>query len=189
MLKKVITISGLLFISTLGFSQTAEQLKKENQKLKSENEKLKLSNNDLKAKVDFCTSIEKNSEVTVKTFTDFYNIKVLKCKGNKAEQSVTLDILVSQSKVNQYFKIESAQAIDLLGNLFNGSDNVTVGGSRVYHSLLTTDAPIKISIKFTNILPGNQNFKTVSLSSSTYNTDISNKINGIIELRNITIEW
>ncbi len=125
MLKKAIAISGLVFISTLGFTQTAEQLKKENKKLKSENEKLKLSNNDLKAKVDLCTSLEKNKNIEVRSFADFYDIKVIKCKGDKTDQSVSLELMITQSKVNQQFNYlgytngnDEFAAFDDLGNKY-----------------------------------------------------------------------
>ena len=195
MLKKAITITGLVFISTLGFSQTTEQLKKENQKLKSENEKLKLSNNDLKAKVDFCTSIEKNKNIEVRSFADFYDIKVIKCKGNKTDQNFKLELLITQSRVNQWFIYSSYLfkslnlAFDDIGNKYKVTrieDPLKEHAS----TKILTNIPMKLTVTISDVMPGLSSLKTVNLEveSESYSSH-EMKVSGMIIINNLPIEW
>jgi len=191
MFKKITTIASLIFISNVGFTQTVDQLKKDNQKLKAENEALKLSVNDLKAKVDLCNAIEKNKDVQVKSFTDFYDIKVLKCKGNKGEQTVTIELLVTQNKVNQRFSFDYSNiyAYDQLGTKYSCLKIIN-SNNESYNCEILTDIPMKFTIKIANVLPGLESFKIVTSKVSTYNLSTYDKVaDGVIEIRNLKIEW
>jgi hypothetical protein len=193
MLKKAITFSSLLLLSSAVFSQTVDQLKKENQKLKSEAESNKLVINDLKAKVDFCNAIEKNKDVSVKSFTDFYSVKVLKCKGNRGEQAVTVELLISHDRTNQHFSISGkVYAYDALGNTYElkesilGVTNVTWGN----YGTIPTSTPVKLLLKFSNILPGLSELTKIDIPVFTQNLDgAGNRVTGNIEIRNLKIDW
>lgn len=196
MLKKAITFSSLLLLSSAVFSQTVDQLKKDNKKLKSEVESKKLEINDLKAKVELCSLIEKNKNIEVRSFADFYDVKVIKCKGNKTEQSVTLELLITQNRVNQNFvyclyKFNNQEfaGYDDLGNKYP----VTKMYNSNYEDCgcnLLTNIPMKFTVKFANILPGLGNFKSVLLSLDTQNFATRDmQVKGNVVINNLPIEW
>lgn len=192
MLKKAITFSSLLLLSSAVFSQTVDQLKKDNKKLKSEVESKKLEIKDLKTQVEFCNSIDKNKDVIVKSFTDFYTVKVLKCKGNKGEQSVTIELLISQDKINQSFRHHGKFiAYDALGNSYELKELKLGITDLWWHSgTVPTNTPVKLFIKFSNVLPGTKTFSSMNLPVATSNFDGGgNEVTGEIEIRNLNIEW
>lgn len=141
----------------------------------------------------FCEAINNDTTWSVKSPWDFMEFKVLSAIGDRTSQSVTIELLLTNSSLNQNIYIDAfgATAIDNIGrngSLLRNGVNVQNGQNfRIIH----TDVPTRINLTITSVMPGAEKFNLVSFKMSSRNENDSSygteKL--LVEIRNIPIEW
>lgn len=186
------SIIGFLIVGSFMAShgQTVDALKKEVSKLKSETVKLKDENLFLKQKTDFCNSLSKEQTYELVPFSDLYDIKVLSCKGNRVNQNVIVELLVSHKTVNQSLECHHSEltAVDNIAKS-HGISDVKIGDSGSGSSDIFTDVPIRMKFVVNSIMPGTEFFKIISVKMKTVNLGEYSTDWGLTQIKNLKIDW
>jgi hypothetical protein len=160
-------------------------IKTELENVKKENLKLKDENKFLKEKMNFCPSLTADSNLIIKPFSDFYDVKIVSCKGNRISQSVTIDVLFQQNSTNQKIAMDMSRSncTDILGNSY------TLSTYNEFPQIFTS-TPLKITFTVKNIMPGTDMFKLIALKMGTGKIDGDAVFPGsFTEIRNLKINW
>lgn len=137
----------------------------------------------------FCEAVNGGEQVSVKSPWSFIDFKVLSAEGDRAEQTVTVELLLTNSALNQQINIErfSSRAIDAIGN--SSVLNTINEGSGNYVETLYTDVPIKVKLTFVGVMPGTELFSHIGFSMSTRNDSGGALEKGKVEIRNVLVQW
>lgn len=137
--KKSFLVLVSLFCCSISYGQTnCDELKKENDYLKTA---LKLS-------------------TPVKTVTaEKIDFNLIKCSGNKKDQTVDLTMTLLNHDVNRDFQFLELSALDAEGNEYK-SERINIGANGVRNKLYT-DSPIKTKVQFLKVMPGTAFLRTV----------------------------
>ena len=138
----------------------------------------------------------------VKSISPNFEVKLLSVTGNKVEQTVTLEFLISHKLVHQsvcfvnyeFVKYDNAiKAYDFEGNEYLVK-NISVGkeNSSPYGAAcnkVPTGVPMKASVTFKQILPSVKGLSFVSIMTSfrAYDGGLSEYKN--LEISNVNINW
>jgi hypothetical protein len=215
---RIIIICLVLLPVTFAFSQNqeVEKLKKENSKLEKQNSTLKSENSTLKnenlvlqneksalkqdtayliKKNTFCTQILSYKDFKIEHTFNNYNIQLISCKGDRAKQSMTIEILMTNNNVNHYVNYSDYKklfAIDILGNKYS---NISIGDSDKKwiqygeKTIFPTNVPIKVNITIGNVLPSLEVFKIINIGLFYKTEGSANAVNCEIVFRDIKINW
>jgi hypothetical protein len=181
-MKKTFIIIGISLLNyTSHAQQTIESLKTENKQLKDENRFLK-------QKIVFLNGINSDTIAKVIPFSGDYSIKVISCKGNRANQSAKIEFVISHEKVNQFFAFDPSKsiAIDNIGNSYAVESPNTKFNFEVF-----TDTPVKLTIEIKGVLPGTELFKNIALKMASENMSGNGYLNAsyTTEFKNLKIIW
>ena len=139
---------------------------------------------------------------TIKSFSPKFEVKLLSVTGNKVEQTVTLEFLISHKLVHQevcfvnyeYVEIDNGiKAYDFEGNeyLIKSMSIGKINGDRNGSACnkIPTEVPIKASVTFKQILPSVKGLSFVSIATffRAYDGGIKEKKN--LEVSNVSINW
>lgn len=142
------------------------------------------------------SQVSKNT--TVKSFNPIFEFKLLGCTGNTREQTVTIEVLISQKTLPNLELLlwtgsKKPVAYDESGNGYDYKEAFFPQGKDraiIYVMPLFTDVPIKGKIVFRNVLPATERFRFVTGSIEFKNADgQGNDGHGMFEIRNLTIDW
>ncbi len=188
-MKKIFTIVGISLLNySIHAQQSIETLKSENKQLKEDNLRLKDENRFLKQKVVYLNGTNSDSIAKVIPFSGDYTIKVISCKGNRANQSAKIEFVISHEKVNQNFAFDPSKsiAIDNIGNSYSVESPNTKFNFEVF-----TDTPVKITIEIKGVLPGTELFKNIALKMASVNITEIGYLNPAYttEIKNLKIVW
>lgn len=169
----------LVIIQSINVSgQTVEE---QNKKLKQEIEALKHDNDYFRKTLDIFTSSLKT------TSSDNIDFQLIKCTGSKANQTVTLEFLLTNKDVNkdiQFSPDKYAKGIDLQGNAY-GIGNIKIG-TEVYRTEIIKDVPLKFTFQFKEVDPSVAIFKLISVE---YFTSLSNYKNIRVTYKDVPVAW
>ena len=189
-MKKCLLFLALLAATSFGYAQTSvETLKKDLAKSKTENQKLKDENNFLNEKLNLCNTLANDTVTQISSFSGMYNIQVASCKGDRVSQSVAIDLIITQSSLNQKFTIHyyESSATDGLGNQVSITDDYNNRNYGFY--TVFTETPLRIKLIVKNVMPGTDMFSLIALKMATDNMD-KNPVNfQLTEIRNLKITW
>ena len=180
----------VISISTYG--QTCEEVKKENIKLKQQITRLE-------EKVAFSELYDKSGGIQTKSFNPNFDLKVLSCVGNPTDQTVRVEILLTQNNLpNQSVCLWTGQkkpiAYGEMGNGYEYKEAVFPQGRNLGLGLLEfpmfTGTSVKGYIVFRNVLSQTDKFKLVTGTFESKNSDGNTKQGeGQFEIRNLAINW
>ena len=138
---------------------------------------------------------------TVKSFSPKFKVKLLSVTGNKVEQTVTLEFLISHKLVHQKVCfinddyptiISGIKAYDFEGNEYFVK-NMSVGKNNdtffAACNKIPTEVPMKASVTFKQILPSVKGLSFVSIATSFRAYDDGNLEYKNLEVSNISINW
>lgn len=200
---RILLFVGLtLCISSLAHSQSApslDALKKENQKLKSELNKLKDDTTFLAAKLKFCDALNQPRAFELKGISNSIDIDVLSCVGDRNNQTVKIEYLITHQLVHQHVCIASdtrnVKAYDEMGNeIPMKAADIGTNSEGSFTSArcnkIPTEIPVKGYIIFSSILPSTDLFKFVTAAFKFKNYDSkSDYAYGTLEIKNLKIKW
>lgn len=159
----IITMIMLFSVQALKAQTNCEELKKENEYLKKA---LKVT-------------------TPVKTVTSGkIDFNLIKCEGNTKDQTVTLTLTLVNHDANKEFQFSTAKAIDLEANEYE-TYNMTIGSAQTRNKIYT-DTPVKVTIKFTKVLPSVKLFKLIPVEY--YDDEQPGRKVGF-EYKDINITW
>jgi hypothetical protein len=177
--------------------QNCDTYIKENNKLKASVKTLTQEKDFLNQKLELFNILNSAKDYTVKPFSDDINVQIISCRGDKAQQTVKLEIILSHNLPHQEMCVnigeKDASAVDELGNTFAAKEGIIGMKSTTYGYICTnvpTDVPTKSNVTFRNILPGTDKLKFITVKYGYRNADggMEWKI-GFLEIRNISIKW
>ncbi len=162
------------------------------------NGELKSKNKDFK--IDDIEENEELNELSVKSFNPSFNVKFLSCKGNKSDQTVTIEFLIKHKNVHKKVCLNLgpkwAKAYDFDGNEYNvkqssiGSKETKYIGPMTYIcNKIPTNVPVKASITFKKILPDTEILSFTTIKVGFKDFDGGNYSYGDLEFQNIEIDW
>ncbi|WP_297972267.1 hypothetical protein [uncultured Capnocytophaga sp.] len=138
---------------------------------------------------------------TIKSFSPKFEVKLLSVIGNKVEQTVTLEFLISHKLVHQKVCfinddyptiISGIKAYDFEGNEYFVK-NMSVGKNKdtffAACNKIPTEVPMKASVTFKQILPSVKGLSFVSIATSFRAYDDGNLEYKNLEVSNISINW
>jgi len=208
-MKKTVLFFGMLLINLHLFSQNVnvDKIKQENLKLKNQVSNLQKENDSirkvtialkqdttfLRKEILLCSLYSQASKTETTNTNNNFKFSFISCKGNRAAQQVIVSFLIEHNLPNQDFGINKydygkGNAYDSQGNNFP-VNATTVGGTDGAYIKIPTGVPVKITLIFNNILPGNDFFRAVNMVYNSSNLDDTNRQKGIIEFRNLKITW
>lgn len=138
---------------------------------------------------------------TIKSFSPKFEVKLLSVTGNKVEQTVTLEFLISHKLVHQKVCfinddyptiISGIKAYDFEGNEYFVK-NMSVGKNNdtffAVCNKIPTEVPMKASVTFKQILPSVKGLSFVSIATSFRAYDDGKLEYKNLEVSNISINW
>ena len=138
---------------------------------------------------------------TIKSFSPKFEVKLLSVIGNKVEQTVTLEFLISHKLVHQKVCfinddyptiISGIKAYDFEGNEYFVK-NMSVGKNNdtffAVCNKIPTEVPMKASVTFKQILPSVKGLSFVSIATSFRAYDDGKLEYKNLEVSNISINW
>ena len=138
---------------------------------------------------------------TIKSFSPKFEVKLLSVIGNKVEQTVTLEFLISHKLVHQKVCfinndyptiISGIKAYDFEGNEYFVK-NMSVGKNKdtffAACNKIPTEVPMKASVTFKQILPSVKGLSFVSIVTSFGAYDDWKTENKNLEVSNVSINW
>ncbi|POS02286.1 hypothetical protein Q361_1045 [Flavobacterium croceum DSM 17960] len=144
------------------------------------------------------TTADINSDKTIiKSFNSDYKLQLVSCIGNKNDQTVTVNLLVSHKLPHQsisfghYVGDGNNLVYDFSGN-FYPLKSVKFGSSSqlgIYNGKLPTNVPINISLTYKQILPEVKELSFLTSNFSFGAFDDYHKENGVLEISNLKIDW
>lgn len=138
----------------------------------------------------FCEAINNDTTWTVKAPWEFLDIKVLSAVGDRKGQSVILELLFTNTSLNQKVYIDAfgSEAIDAIGNACP-LQTINVGSGKHFGTVYT-DTPVRVKLIFTGVTPGTEKFNLVGFKMSSINENSRNTpVKQQIEIRNIPVVW
>lgn len=203
----LLIIIGLISTSIYCQISSVDVLKKENSQLKNDlaktklekeslqtvNLKLKQDTTFLRSELALCILYNTGQKTEIVNSNGNFRATYISCKGRRASQSVELTFMIQHNIPNQEFSNNPADsdkgmAYDTQGQVYN-ANAIYIGGVKSNSGMIPTSIPVRITLVFNNVLPGNDFFKVVRFKYDSYNTDYSNKQNGTLEFRNIKVIW
>jgi len=137
----------------------------------------------------------------IKSFSPKFEVKLLSVIGNKVEQTVTLEFLISHKLVHQKVCfinndyptiISGIKAYDFEGNEYFVK-NMSVGKNKdtffAACNKIPTEVPMKASVTFKQILPSVKGLSFVSIATSFGAYDDWKTENKNLEVSNVSINW
>ncbi len=112
------------------------------------------------------------------------DFNLVSCKGNIKEQTVTVQLILTNHAANQEFQFSSATAVDIEGNEFKY--NKIKLGSEGSRNKIYTDVPIKTLITFSMVLPSVKLMKLIAVEY--YDDERPGRSIGF-EYKDIPVEW
>jgi hypothetical protein len=193
-MRKIISILVFCLIVVISFAQSdCDAVREENKRLRSQ--------------LGYEIALD---SATIKSFSRAFEVKLLSCKGSKAEQTVKIEFLITQYDVHQELcmKIcdEAAKAFDFQGNEIlpesagigalnkksTGACTTSMFGPSSYVcNKLPTEVPVKVYIVFKDVLPSTKYLKFVTIRFDYKKfTATDNVYQGEnLEIRNLKIKW
>jgi hypothetical protein len=192
-----LTFTLLLTVLYSNAQQNCDTYIKENNKLKATVKTLTQEKDFLNQKLELFSVLNSAKEYTVKPFSDDVELQIISCKGDKTQQTVKLEIILSHNLPHQEMCVnigeKDASAVDELGNTYQAKEGVIGLKSTTYGYTCTTiptDVPTKSYVTFRNILPGTDKLKFVTVRYGYRNADGGMEWKtGFLEIRNIAIKW
>ncbi len=146
-------VAGLISMQTFGQTQqNCDIVKKENQNLKATISKLRQDTAFLNKKIALCDVFNKPREFDLRSFSNAFNVVVLSCKGDRGQQTVKIEFLISHSLTHQEVCInigtDDAKAENELGDTFVAKEGNIANESTTFGYTCTkvpTDVPTKIN--------------------------------------------
>lgn len=140
-----------------------------------------------------------DNAMKIKLVDSKIDFKVVDAVGNKEEQTVTINFVITNNKPHQIVRLNNpydgkvrSVAYDDYGTTFYPK-SVQIGDKRdaeFLQDLLLTNVPRKGSIVLRNVLSSVQKFKYVLINWRNYNYDGGeNEKKGQIEIKNLKIDW
>ena len=168
-MKRIFIFTALLLIHVfhLKAQTTCDEIKKENEYLKK---MLKITETDSKQTIDFT------------------EIKLLKAIGDSKNQTVTIELLLTNKKANKWVRLNNPKVIDLEGNTYLGYEMLSGGfkiGTLSNNETINTNVPVKAIAVFKKILPEVKIMNALEFEySSEDHSDIIN-----VQFNSIKINW
>lgn len=208
-IKGILLIIAISFASISVYSQSVslESLKKENSQLKKDLAKTKQAKDSLQLRsaklmqdttflrneLSLCRLYNNGQRTEILNSNSNFKATFLYCKGSRASQSVELSFMIehnipNQKFTNNEFNSDKGKAYDTQGQVYNASSTF-MGGAKINYCIIPTNNPMKISLVFNNVHPGNDLFKIITFIYDSHNIDRSNRQKGILEFKNTKIIW
>jgi hypothetical protein len=201
-MKQLVSVAFIILTSlyTDAKAQTSQSLKQENVALRQQVQKLKDDTLFLKIQIRQIKALDSYSQFEIKPIANTIDTKILSCKGDRNNQIVTIEFIVSHKLLNQNLCIANDQsnikAFDALGNelpakaveIGSASTMDVFGGGKC--NKIPTDVPVKGFVTFKNVLPGTDILKFVTVAFKFRNFDSDDEyVYGTLEVRNIKVKW
>lgn len=138
----------------------------------------------------FNEAINNDSTWTVKSPWEFLDIKVLSALGDRKSQSVTIELLLTNSALNQKVYIDAfgSEAIDAIGNACP-LQTIMVGSGKHFGTVYT-NVPVRVKLIFSGIMPGTDKFNLIGFKMSSIDGNSRNTpVKQQVEIRNVHIQW
>lgn len=138
--------------------------------------------------------------LSIKSFSKDFSVKLLSCIGDKNQQTVKVEFLIKHNKVHKKicfnYGDDDAKAYDMSGNEYNanevyvGSNNTGGIFGQYVCNKIPTNIAVKSSINFNKVLSSVDkiSFLTIKVGYKDYDDNNSYKY-GNIELKNVDIDW
>lgn len=144
-------------------------------------------------KIRFCEAINNDTTWSVDDPWEFIDIKVLGAIGDRKEQNVTVELLLTNTGFNQnfYIDVRSIEGVDAIGNSsYTNLSGLNVGRSDSSGKLYA-NVPLKVEITLRGIMPGTEKFNVLAFMMGTSNAQDNNYSPKTeqVEIRNIPIVW
>lgn len=148
-------------------------------------------------KLAFYEKMNADTEYRVTGFSSQFDVKVLSCQGDRGAQTVRVEFVIKHRRVNQLVYIENSSAqtnaYDEIGNMFEVSES-TLGSKRsggcYYTTTIPTDIDVRGTVTFKRVIGGTEGFKLVNIYVGSRDFDgETNKIEGVICIKNLKINW
>lgn len=152
-------------------SDPCEALKRENESLKK--------------------SLNINEPIATETYGDI-EFKIVKVRGDKKTQIVTIDIVMTNNIQNREVKINKnfIKIVTVDGDVFQLGGSIVAGASYSTNAYLNTGVPIKSSFSFGTMLPSNEYIKLFNFAFTILHPqDFYQSKDGAIEFKDLKIEW
>jgi hypothetical protein len=147
------------------------------------------------------TTADFNSdEMNVKSFNSNFNVKVLSVIGNKDEQTVKINFLISHKLPHQLVDLRAnpsgfsggqGKLYDFNGNIYDAK-TVAIGVNESGNSVsdkIPTNVPVKASITFKQILPDVKEFSFMTLGVYYGAFDGFSREEDDLEINNLKVDW
>jgi hypothetical protein len=157
------TIIMTTFLTKTSIAQTScEEIKKENEYLRKA------------LKITSAQNIVTSSNI---------EFNLIKCIGNKKEQTVELVLTLINHDANQEFQFQQANALDIEANEYK-TYQFKIGSANTRNQIYT-DTPVKTIIRFNKVLPGTKILRTVGISYFYGEPGHTKQF----EYKNVSIDW
>lgn len=143
------------------------------------------------------TTADINSDKTIiKSFDSEFKLQLVSCVGNKNDQTVTVNLLVSHKLPHQKISFgtttgDNNLVYDFSGNsyplksvIFGSSNQLAVHGGK-----LPTNVPVNISLTYKQILPEIKELSFLTSNFSFGAFDGYRLEKGVLEISNLKIDW
>jgi hypothetical protein len=181
---KTITAALILSIGTLA-AQTKSTTTTKSSQTSDPCETLKKENESLKK------SLNISEPITTETFGDI-EFKIIKVKGDKKTQMVTIDVLMTNNIQNREVKLNKnfLKLVTVDGDVFQLGGFIVAGTSYATNAYLNTGVPIKSSFSFGTMLPSNEYIKLFNFAFTILHPqDFYQSKDWAIEFKDLKIDW
>lgn len=183
---KKILIFSTLFFSSFNFAQNNEELKKEIETIKSEISILRKDLNAVKDQNIYLKQVLDINKPILEQQQDGTNYKITKVTGNKADKTITIQLLIESLNESKSSGINNVSIIDLFGNEYF----VNQFSSENLLPNLALKVPLNLKFNFDKIIDEPKiikllRFSTTNISQENpYNTTLSQQ-----EFRDLNVTW
>jgi len=152
--------------------------------------------------VDMCELLKKENELLKKTLnigepiiSKVYGeveFKIVKVRGDKQTQMVTIDVLMTNLVQNRSLSVNMSlvKIVTLEGDVLKLKNSVIGGDGYAADVYLNTDVPIKSTFSFGTMLPTNEYIKLFNLAFTILHpNDYQQNNKGAIEFKDLKIDW
>lgn len=142
----------------------------------------------------FCEAINNDTTWQVQSPWDFLDIKVVSCKGDRETQTVAVELLITNSNVNQHVYLQSNESVAIdntgrTGRIKSFSD-ISINSGR-QNGTIYTDVPVRVKLSFSQFIPGTEKFNLIAFQMSSGDTKGESYAaqRRTVEIKNVAIEW
>ena len=152
----------------------------------------------LKSKIDYCDALSRPKNYELKSISNSFDIQILSCKGDRNNQTIRIDFVISHRLIHQKVCIagseENGKAYDEIGNEYKLKESqIGNATSELFGGKCTkvpTDIPLKGYFIYRNVLPGTDLLKLAFIKFKYSDFDGGyNENNGELEIKNIKVIW